>query len=80
MLAEFGHDVTGQPVVFSAAFFTNFAWHWEGDREPGYGAQFGVLPDKPAAPLPPGELKLLDEALAQYAFLPGSLFHPPAAA
>jgi hypothetical protein len=80
VLAEFGNDVTGQPVVFSAAFFTNFAWHWEGDKQPGYGSQFGVLPDRPEVPLPPGELKLLDEALAQYAFLPGSLFQRPEAA
>jgi hypothetical protein len=80
VLAQFGDDVTGKPVVFSAAFFTNFAWHWEGDKEPGYGAQFVILPDRPSVALPPGEVKLLDEALAQYALLPGSLSERPTAA
>jgi hypothetical protein len=73
VLAEFGDDVTGEPVVFSVAFFTNYAWHWEGETQPGYGAQLGVLPDRPAVPLPPSEIKLLDEALAQYGTLPGSM-------
>jgi hypothetical protein len=73
VLSQFGAGVTGQPDAFSALFFTNYAWHWDGERPPGLPAHLVALPDETRVPLPPGEFKLIEEALSQWE-LPGTVF------
>jgi hypothetical protein len=73
VLSQFGAGVTGQPDAFSALFFTNYAWHWDGERPPGLPAHLVALPDETRVPLPPGEFKLIEEALSQWE-LPGTAF------
>ncbi len=63
----------GQPDAFSALFFTNYAWHWDGERPAGLPAHVVALPDETRVPLPPGEFKLIEEALSQWE-LPGTAF------
>lgn len=70
VLAEHGIDVTGEPDPFAAAFFTNYSWHWDGERPAGNPIQIATLSHSAQAPLPRNEFDLLAEALFQYGDVP----------
>lgn len=72
VLAQFGEGSTGGTDPYGGVFFTNYSWHWDGDRPAGNPMHFVVVPQKTATPLPENEVILLAEALFQYGDVPQS--------
>jgi hypothetical protein len=73
VLRAVGAESTGQPDPFSAVFFTNYSWHWDGEKAAGNPMNFVVRPLKAAVPLPADEVELLSEALFQYGNVPDAV-------
>lgn len=72
-LEHFGPANEQNPDPFSAVFFTNYSWHWAGDKAAGQASSFVVVPNHTAAPLPDDEREVLAEALFQYGDVPGGV-------
>jgi hypothetical protein len=70
VFAPFEERHAGAAKPFSAVFFTNYSWHWDGQQPPGDPMSFVVLPFDPAVRLPRNEAELLAEALFQYGAVP----------
>lgn len=58
------------PDPLSAVFFTNYSWHWDGEKPAGNPMKFVFRALKAEVPLPAGEVELLTEALFQYCNVP----------
>ncbi len=72
VLAPFGREATGEPDRFSAVFFTNYSWHWDGEEPAGNPMSFNAIRGLDAAvPLLANEAELLTEAILQYGNVPG---------
>ncbi len=65
-----GDPSSARPDPFSAVFFTNYSWHWEGTRPAGRAESFVVVPRYAHHPLPPEDVRVLAEALFQYGDVP----------
>jgi hypothetical protein len=72
-LEHLGQASEDEPDPFSAAFFTNYSWHWAGDKAAAQASSFVVVPTYTAAPLPDDEREVLTEALFQYGDVPGGV-------
>jgi hypothetical protein len=70
-LEHLGPASEENPDPFSAVFFTNYSWHWAGDKAAGQASSFVVVPNHTASPLSDDERALLTEALFQYGNVPG---------
>lgn len=70
VLAPVGSEKTGEPDRFSAAFFTNYSWHWDGNRPAGNPLSFVIRGLDAAVPLKANEIELLSEAVFQYGDVP----------
>jgi hypothetical protein len=70
VLAPFGREATGEPDRFSAAFFTNYSWHWDGEEPAGNPMSFVIRGLDAAVPLLANEAELLAEAILQYGNVP----------
>ena len=70
VLAPVGTETTGEPDRFSATFFTNYSWHWDGRRPAGNPLSFVVRALDAAVPLKANEIELLSEAVFQYGDVP----------
>jgi hypothetical protein len=57
---------------YSALVFTNFSWHWDGDKPTGGAERFFVLPRYTNVPLPSDEVDRLLAAVDQYGSVPGN--------
>jgi hypothetical protein len=66
-----GNDETSS-APFSAAFLTNYSWHWDGEDPAGDPMSFVAVPGKPHIWLPENERELLSTALFQYGSIPES--------
>jgi hypothetical protein len=73
VLAPFGRETTGEPDRFSAVFFTNYSWHWDGEEPAGNPMSFVVRGLDAAVPLMTNEAELLTEAILQYGNVPGGV-------
>jgi hypothetical protein len=71
VLAPFGSEATGKPDRFSAVFFTNYSWHWDGEEPAGNPMSFAIRGLDAAVPLQANEAELLTEAILQYGNVPG---------
>jgi hypothetical protein len=71
VLAPFGREATGEPDRFSAVFFTNYSWHWDGEKPAGNPMSFVIRGLDAAVPLLANEAELLAEAILQYGNVPG---------
>jgi hypothetical protein len=70
VLAWTGVSSEENPDPYSAVVFTNFSWHWDGDKPTGGAERFLVLPFYPSVALPGGEADRLYEAINQYGSVP----------
>jgi hypothetical protein len=70
VLAWTGESSAARPDPYSAVVFTNFSWHWDGDKPTGGAERFLVLPLYPSVPLPSGEADRLYEAINLYGSVP----------
>jgi len=70
VLAPFGRETTGQPDRFSAVFFTNYSWHWDGEEPAGNPVSFVIRGLDAATPLQANEAEILSEAVMQYGNVP----------
>jgi hypothetical protein len=70
VLAPFGRETTGEPDCFSAVFFTNYSWHWDGEEPAGNPMSFVIRGFDAAVPLMANEAQLLTEAILQYGNVP----------
>jgi hypothetical protein len=71
VLAPFGREATGEPDRFSAVFFTNYSWQWDGEEPAGNPMSFVIRGLDAAVPLMANEAELLTEAILQYGNIPG---------
>ena len=71
VLTPFGSEATGEPDRFSAVFFTNYSWHWDGKEPAGNPMSFVIRGLDAAVPLKANEAELLTEAILQYGNVPG---------
>jgi hypothetical protein len=69
-LEHLGPASEEQPDRHSAVFFTNYSWHWAGDKAAGRASSFVVVPTHTAAAIPDDEREVLIEALFQYGDVP----------
>jgi hypothetical protein len=70
VLAWPGESSAEKPDPYSAVVFTNFSWHWDGDKPTGGAERFLGLPFYPSVSLPSGEADRLYEAIDQYGSVP----------
>jgi hypothetical protein len=66
--AQDGGDRRARP--FTAVFFTNHSWHWDGQNPAGNPIQIATLSHSAQASLARNEVDLLAEALFQYGDVP----------
>jgi hypothetical protein len=50
VLAEHRTEATGEPDPFTAVFFTNYSWHWDGQNPAGNPIQIATLSHSAQAP------------------------------
>jgi hypothetical protein len=70
VLEPVGRESTGEPDRFSAACFTNYSWHWDGEELAGNPLGFVIRGLEAAVPLRSDEAQLLSEAILQYGNVP----------
>ncbi len=65
-LADFQSSSADNRDPFSAIFFTNYSWHWNGEEPAGRAMQVVAIPLFPSVALDGDEVGLLAEAVFQY--------------
>lgn len=70
VLADFGSPSAEAPDPFSAIFFTNYSWHWQGTDPAESSSNTVVVPRFAEHPIELGRITMLGEALQQYGDVP----------